>query len=65
MTEIPPTPKNATNPLQEKKFDWHNLPFAVKLGLQIVGLLVGFAIGAALVFNVLFLMKVIPHGGIL
>lgn len=35
-----------------------------KIALQILGLIIGFIVGAMLVFNVLFLTKVIPHGGI-
>jgi len=35
-----------------------------KYALQILGFLIGFAISAFLVFQILFLAKVIPHGGI-
>ena len=35
-----------------------------KLLLRIAGFILGFAIGLFAVFQVLFLIKVIPHGGI-
>jgi len=35
-----------------------------KYALQILGFLIGFVISTFLIFQILFLAKVIPHGGI-
>lgn len=35
-----------------------------RIVFQILGILIGFILGAFIVFNVLFLYRVLPHGGI-
>lgn len=44
--------------------NWHDKSPFVKKMLYVVGFLIGLVGGTFLVFQVLFLMKVIPHGGI-
>ncbi len=39
-------------------------PVTRKILLQLIGVILGAAIGAFLVFQVLFLSKVLPHGGL-
>lgn len=43
---------------------FEKLPPAVRFLLRVCGFLLGIFLGAFLVFQILFLMKVIPHGGI-
>lgn len=41
-----------------------NMSLTKKILLQILGFLLGFVVAAMGLFTVLFMLKVIPHGGI-
>jgi hypothetical protein len=54
-----------SRPIMTEANTWSDLSTSKKVGLYILGFFIGIAIGAVVVFNILFLSKVIPHGGIL